>query len=123
MVVASFQKACETCALDTGHRVDSARRSNYNVGMEQLRFEWDQKKNSLNQDKHGVSFEEASTVFFDPQALVIDDPDHSLTEERFLIMERNGNPEETYYRLESYSCSFREVISRSSQTSQSQQAP
>jgi len=54
--------------------------------MDQLRFEWDPAKDALNQAKHGVSFEEARTVFFDPCAIVIDDPDHSLTEERFLIM-------------------------------------
>ena len=54
--------------------------------MERLGFEWDQEKDSQNQAKHGVSFEEARTVFFDPSALVIDDPDHSQTEERFLIL-------------------------------------
>lgn len=54
--------------------------------MDELRFEWDTKKDALNQAKHGVSFEEAHTVFFDPHALVIDDPDHSQTEERFLIL-------------------------------------
>ena len=54
--------------------------------MDQLRFEWDKQKSALNRDKHGVTFEEAQTVFFDPHALIIDDPDHSLTEERFIIM-------------------------------------
>jgi len=54
--------------------------------MEQLRFEWDTEKDSLNQAKHGVSFEEARTVFFDPHALVIEDPDHSQAEERFIIL-------------------------------------
>jgi len=44
--------------------------------MDELRFEWDPDKDSLNQAKHDVSFDEARTVFFDPHALVIDDPDH-----------------------------------------------
>jgi len=54
--------------------------------MEQLRFEWDPDKDSSNQAKHGVSFDEARTVFYDPYALVIDDPDHSQAEERFIIL-------------------------------------
>lgn len=54
--------------------------------MAELRFEWDERKNGLNKRKHGVSFEEAQTVFFDDQALLIDDPDHSQGEERFLLL-------------------------------------
>jgi uncharacterized DUF497 family protein len=54
--------------------------------MDELRFEWDDTKNALNQTKHQVSFEEARTVFFDPHSLVIDDPDHSAAEERFIIL-------------------------------------
>ncbi|MCL2464188.1 MAG: BrnT family toxin [Micrococcales bacterium] len=54
--------------------------------MDELRFEWDPDKDSLNRAKHGVSFDEARTVFFDPRALVIDDPDHSQAEERFIIL-------------------------------------
>ncbi|MCL2490764.1 MAG: BrnT family toxin [Propionibacteriaceae bacterium] len=54
--------------------------------MEELRFEWDPAKDSLNQAKYGVAFEEARTVVFDPRALVIADPDHSRAEERFLIL-------------------------------------
>jgi hypothetical protein len=47
-------------------------------------FEWDEKKDRINQRKHGVSFEEAKTVFNDPLAITIDDPDHSETEFRFI---------------------------------------
>lgn len=47
-------------------------------------FEWDPKKAAVNLDKHGVSFEEAATVFDDPLADTYDDPDHSEDEERFL---------------------------------------
>ncbi len=54
--------------------------------MAELRFEWDERKNLLNRRKHGVSFEEAQTVFFDDRALFIDDPDHSQGEERFLLL-------------------------------------
>ena len=52
-----------------------------------IKFEWDPKKNELNIKKHGISFEEASTVFFDDEAIVFDDPDHSgENEERFIIL-------------------------------------
>jgi uncharacterized DUF497 family protein len=51
-----------------------------------LTFEWDQKKAERNLRKHGVSFAEASTVFGDPLSIVVNDPDHSDTEERFLIV-------------------------------------
>ena len=54
--------------------------------MEYLRFEWDENKNAINKAKHKVSFEEAQTVFYDADAVVIDDPDHSETEERFIIL-------------------------------------
>ena len=54
--------------------------------MEYLRFEWDKNKNTINKAKHKVSFEEAQTVFYDTDAVVIDDPDHSETEERFIIL-------------------------------------
>jgi len=54
--------------------------------MDELTFEWDAIKDALNQTAHGVSFDEARTVFFDPHAVVIDDPDHSVDEERFVIM-------------------------------------
>ena len=54
--------------------------------MEILKFEWDENKNSINKAKHKVSFEEARSVFYDVDALVIDDPDHSEQEERFIIL-------------------------------------
>ncbi len=54
--------------------------------MEKLIFEWDDTKNESNQTKHGVSFEEAQTVFFDESAIQFDDPDHSIDEERFLLL-------------------------------------
>lgn len=51
-----------------------------------MHFEWDENKNRINTIKHGVSFEEASGVFYDSNAILIDDPDHSVNEERFLII-------------------------------------
>ncbi|MCD8327820.1 MAG: BrnT family toxin [Ruminococcus sp.] len=50
------------------------------------KFEWDENKNSINKTKHKVSFEEAQTVFFDFNALYMPDPEHSKTEERFVIL-------------------------------------
>jgi uncharacterized DUF497 family protein len=50
--------------------------------MAEPRFEWDPRKSALNQRKHGVSFEEARTVFGDEHGLLLDDPDHSGAEER-----------------------------------------
>jgi len=49
-----------------------------------MQFEWDPNKAAENLRKHGVSFEEASTVFGDPLAITIDDPDHSVSEFRSL---------------------------------------
>ena len=49
-----------------------------------VEFEWDPEKDAVNLRKHGVSFSEASTIFGDPLAWTIDDPDHSREEARFL---------------------------------------
>ncbi len=54
--------------------------------MDRILFEWDERKNTINKKKHGVSFEEAKTVFYDVDAILIDDPDHSEEEERFLLL-------------------------------------
>ena len=51
-----------------------------------LRFEWDERKNVHNRRRHGVSFEEAETVFLDEQALLLEDPDHSSGEDRFILL-------------------------------------
>ena len=51
-----------------------------------MRLEWDQRKNAANRRKHGVSFEEAATVFADDHALLIADPDHSESEDRFVLL-------------------------------------
>ena len=54
--------------------------------MMDYKYEWDENKNTANKAKHGVSFEEAVSVFQDDRALVISDPDHSDDEERFIIL-------------------------------------
>ena len=54
--------------------------------VQDLQFEWDERKNVHNRRRHGVSFEEAETVFLDDQALLLDDPDHSSREDRFILL-------------------------------------
>ena len=54
--------------------------------MDILKFEWDENKNITNQKKHGISFEEAKTVFSDELGRLILDPDHSEDEARFILM-------------------------------------
>lgn len=54
--------------------------------MTELSFRWDPAKDTVNRRKHGVSFEEAATVFYDESALLIDDPDHSADEDRFVLL-------------------------------------
>ena len=51
-----------------------------------MKIIWDENKNQANKTKHKVSFEEAETVFYDPNAKLIDDPDHSNEEDRFIIL-------------------------------------
>ena len=54
-----------------------------------LRFEWDQRKADSNLRKHGVSFQEATSVFADTLSITIPDPDHSASEARFLDLGRS----------------------------------
>ncbi|MCH5349638.1 MAG: BrnT family toxin [Oscillospiraceae bacterium] len=56
-------------------------------------FDWDERKNLINQDKHGIDFAEASSVFYDERAILFDDPEHSADEERFILlgMSQNAN--------------------------------
>ncbi len=49
-------------------------------------FSWDQRKGVENERKHGVSFQEAQSVFYDELAKLIDDPDHSDDEDRFIML-------------------------------------
>lgn len=54
--------------------------------MSELHFEWDKRKATANVKKHGVSFEEAKSAFYDERAKLIDDPDHSENEDRFVLL-------------------------------------
>ncbi len=54
-------------------------------------FDWDENKNRINQEKHGIDFDEASTVFFDERAILFDDPEHSENEERFILLGMSEN--------------------------------
>ena len=54
--------------------------------MSSIRFEWDPRKADANLRKHRVSFEDAQSVFSDERALLIDDPDHSDEEDRFVLL-------------------------------------
>ena len=51
-----------------------------------MRFEWDPQKAARNRAKHGVSFEEAATVFGDPLGRIVDDPRHSRGEQRYVLL-------------------------------------
>lgn len=54
--------------------------------MTELRFEWDKRKEKANVKKHGISFDEARTVFYDENAIQFYDPDHSDDEDRFILL-------------------------------------
>jgi uncharacterized protein len=54
--------------------------------MNSLTFDWDDLKEEINKKKHKVSFTEAKTVFYDENAQLIDDPDHSDEEARFILL-------------------------------------
>jgi uncharacterized DUF497 family protein len=58
----------------------------YNIVVGNIEFAWDRRKARANVARHGVSFEEAQSVFLDENARLIDDPDHSSDEARFLML-------------------------------------
>ena len=58
--------------------------------MRVLHFEWDDEKATANVKKHGISFEEAKSVFRDERAKLINDPDHSEDEDRFVLLGLSG---------------------------------
>jgi len=65
----------------------------YTVHMRELRFDWDERKQKINIRKHGVSFEEARTAFYDENAIQYFDPDHSEDEDRFLLLGMSIKPQ------------------------------
>ncbi len=56
-----------------------------------LRFEWDSNKAQSNRRKHGVTFEEASTIFGDPLSITVHDPAHSISEDRLITIGTSVN--------------------------------
>ena len=54
--------------------------------MSKIRFEWDRRKARSNEKKHGISFDEASSAFYDDNGLIIDDPGHSHDDDRFILL-------------------------------------
>jgi uncharacterized DUF497 family protein len=54
--------------------------------MSYIKFIWDEDKNKSNQKKHGISFKEAQTVFYDENARLISDSEHSQDEDRFILL-------------------------------------
>lgn len=67
-------------------RLDKMGTYNYNIITSPLSFEWDERKSLGNKKKHGLCFEEAKTAFFDENALLIHDPDHSVGESRLILL-------------------------------------
>ncbi len=61
--------------------------------MKELEFEWDKRKETANVKKHGVSFEEARTAFYDEGAIQFYDPDHSDQEDRFVFLGLSLKPQ------------------------------
>lgn len=59
--------------------------------MDEIEFSWDARKARQNLQKHKVSFEEATTVFYDENAIEFFDPDHSIDEDRFLMLGLSGH--------------------------------
>ena len=60
--------------------------------MTELRFEWDPRKATGNARKHGISFDEARTAFYDEEAIQFFDPDHSDDEDRFILLGLSVKP-------------------------------
>ncbi len=54
--------------------------------MDAINFTWNEQKNETNQKKHGIAFEEARTIFYDVNARLLNDNEHSEDEERFIIL-------------------------------------
>jgi len=73
-------------SADRHDLLDCPSKKKYSVHMTEIRFEWDGPKSRTNKRKHGVSFEEAQTVFLDEHAVRFADPDQAATEDRFLML-------------------------------------
>ncbi len=65
----------------------------YNVHMDRIQFEWDHRKAKTNLKKHGVSFDEARSAFYDECAMQFHDPDHPGDEGRFILLGMSLKPQ------------------------------
>jgi uncharacterized protein len=59
--------------------------------MDEIAFDWDEQKAQTNERKHGISFEEAQTAFYDANARLAYDPDHSQDEDRYILLGMSGS--------------------------------
>ena len=91
--------------------------------MNMIDFQWDEDKNIINKKKHKISFEEAKTVFYDREALLIDDPEHSQEEERFIIIgfSHKANLLVVYHCYRAYETVIRIISARKATKNESDQ--
>jgi hypothetical protein len=85
-VVEHFETASLNCRPWLTLRLADKLQRNYTIDVSELRFEWNDAKHAANIRKHRVSFEEAEGVLANEHALLIDDPDHSDDEDRFILL-------------------------------------
>ena len=78
-------------SVEITRRLDDHQICSYNVVMSGLRFEWNPEKAEANRKKHGVTFEEARSVFYDDHAIEFYDDEHSEWEDRFLLLGLSAN--------------------------------
>lgn len=81
-----FSTRCDMVFRPRHSPVDENLLRSYNVVMTALHFSWDPRKAKANLEKHGVSFEEARSVFYDEHAIEFYDDEHSEWEDRFLLL-------------------------------------
>jgi uncharacterized DUF497 family protein len=86
-----------------------------------LTFEWDEEKATANMRKHGVSFDEAKTVFNDPLAMTISDPEHSSQEDRYIDLGMSARERILLVWYTERGASIRIIGSRKATRSQRQQ--
>ena len=85
------QEATNSAQLGSARRVLICYTLSQQAGQMSVHFEWDKRKAEANLRKHGISFDEASTVFDDPLAAIFDDDDHSINEMREIIIGHSIN--------------------------------
>jgi uncharacterized DUF497 family protein len=94
--------------------------------MTQYNFEWDPEKEKMNKKKHNISFEEAATVFHDPNAITIFDEDHTEKEERWITIGISSSGKliivcHTYYEISEDTIVLRMYSARKTTVSENKQ--